>query len=323
MTHRIIITEFMDASAVARLRASFDVHYDPELLDKRDELKARIADTAALIVRNLTQVNREILDAAKDLKVVGRLGVGLDNIDIDMCKARGITVIPAAGANALSVAEYVIGTSMLMLRGAYASSEATAAGNWPRARLSLGAELSGKTLGLVGFGEIGRLVARLAQGLGMKVIAHDPMLLAGHQIWRQTGVTDRALDHLVAEADVISLHVPLTGSTRNMFDTARLRHMKKGAFLINTARGGIVDEAALAKSLIDGHLGGAAIDVFAEEPLAAGSPLAKAVAAGVTNLVLTPHIAGLTIEANQRVSEMIAAGIAEFLEKLPRNQASR
>ena len=319
MTQKIIITEFMNAPAVGRLRAAFDVHYDPELLDKRDELKARIVDARALIVRNLTQVNREILAAAIDLKVVGRLGVGLDNIDLDTCKARGIAVIPAAGANALSVAEYVIGTSMLMLRGAYASSGPTAAGHWPRSRLSLGSEVSGKTLGLVGFGEIGRLVARLAQGLGMKVIAHDPMLLAGHQIWQQTGVTDRALDHLVAEADVISLHVPLTGSTRNMFDTARLRHMKKGAFLINTARGGIVDEAALTKSLIDGHLGGAAIDVFAEEPLAAGSPLAKAVEAGVPNLVLTPHIAGLTTEANRRVSEMIAARIAEFLEKLPQD----
>ena len=136
MTHKVIITEFMDAPAVDRLRAAFDVHYDPQLLDKRDKLKARIVDAAALIVRNLTQVNREILDAAKDLKVVGRLGVGLDNIDMDMCKARGITVIPAAGANALSVAEYVIGTSMLMLRGAYASSQPTAAGAWPRAAAS-------------------------------------------------------------------------------------------------------------------------------------------------------------------------------------------
>jgi (S)-sulfolactate dehydrogenase len=315
MRHKILITEFMDQPAVDALRAKFDVDYQPEYVHRRAELLAAVADVPALIVRNLTQVDREVLEAAPKLKVVGRLGVGLDNLDMDLCKARGVTVYPAAGANALSVAEYVVGTAMMLLRGAYQSTHATAEGKWHTVLLSKGFESSGKTLGLVGFGEIGRLSARIVKSIGMQVVACDPMVKGDDPAWAELDVEQVPFDILLARADVISLHVPLVAGTRNLFDAARLAQMKKGAILINTARGGIVDEAALADALVSGHLGGAAIDVFAVEPLPAGTPLARALEAGMPNLVLTPHIAGLSAEANTRVSGMIAHKVTEFLER--------
>ena len=320
MTHKILITEFMDAPAVDALRTKFEVNYQPDYVHKRVELLGAVRDVPALIVRNLTQVNGEVLDAAPKLKVLGRLGVGLDNIDMALCRERGITVYPASGANALSVAEYVIGTTMMLLRGAYQSTRPTAAGDWQKVKLSSGFETHGKTLGIVGFGEIGRITARLARSLGMQVIAWDPFVAANDPVWQSAGVTSVSLDALCAQAHVVTLHVPLHDSTRNFFDAVRIAGMRKGAILINTARGGVLDEEALAQSLIDGHLGGAAIDVFVQEPLPAATPLARAVDAGVANLVLTPHIAGLTKEANTRVSGMITARVTEFLEKLPHGQ---
>jgi len=171
---RVVISEFMDEAAVGSLARRFDVRYDAKLVDRRDDLLAGLADADALIVRNRTQVDAALLARAPKLRVVGRLGVGLDNIDVAACAARGIEVIPATGANALAVAEYVVCTAMLLLRGAYHSSAEVAAGKWPRAALGEGRETAGKTLGVVGFGGIGRLVAKLAQGLGMKVLATDP-----------------------------------------------------------------------------------------------------------------------------------------------------
>lgn len=305
---KILISEFMDEAAVASLHAGFETSYDATLVERRDELLVRLKDAAALIVRNRTQVNAQLLAAAPGLKVVGRLGVGLDNIDLPACKARGVEVIPATGANALAVAEYVIATAMMLLRGAYVSSAAVAAGQWPRGPLSNGREIGGKVLGIVGFGGIGQLTARLAQGLGMRVVASDPMIDAAAPVWKQTGVSCRPLDELIAGSDVISLHIPLTRETRNLMGTARLALMKPGAVLINSARGGIIDEAALATALNEKRLGGAALDVFDDEPLKAGSPLADC-----PNLILTPHIAGVTAESNTRVSSMIAECIAAYL----------
>jgi len=307
---KILITEFMDAPAVSALRSRFDTLYDPQLVDRRPELLERVGDADAVIVRNRTLVDRALLEAAPALRVVGRLGVGLDNIDVAACSARGVEVIPATGANSQSVAEYVIAVAMLLLRGAYASTPEVAAGAWPRAALSEGRELSGKTLGIVGFGGIGQRVARCALALGMRVLAHDALLGGGAEAFREMSVAPAALDELLIVSDVVSLHVPLDASTRKLIDAKRLRSMKPGAVLINTARGGIVDEAALAQGLRDGHLGGAALDVFEREPLAAGSPLA-----GAPNLILTPHIAGITREANERVSRMIAERVAAALER--------
>ncbi len=305
---KIVIAEFMDKAAVSTLRSRFDVVYDPALVDRRAELLKLLGDAPALIVRNRTRVDAEMLAAAPKLRVVGRLGVGLDNIDVAACKARGIEVIPATGANALAVAEYVIASVMVLLRGAYLSSAEVAGGKWPRTRLSEGRETAGRTLGLVGFGGIGRLTAKLARALGMRVLAYDPLLPADAALWPEAGVERRELDELLAEADAISLHVPLTAQTRGLIGAARIDRMRPEAVLVNTSRGGIVDEAALAQALRSGRLSGAALDVFEHEPLPAGSPLAT-----VPNLILTPHIGGLTRESNTRVSTMIAAAVADFL----------
>jgi len=305
---RIVISEFMDEAAVARLRAAFDVDYRPQLVDDGAALAAALGPADGWIVRNRTQVRGALLDGARRLRVVGRLGVGLDNIDLAACEARGIRVIPATGANAESVAEYVVAAAMLLLRGAFFATAEVAGGRWPRQALSEGRELGGKILGLVGFGAIGRLTARKAHALGMRVLGHDPQLADGDPAWAASHAEPRSLDALLAESDVVSLHVPLVASTRGLLDAARLGRMKRGAVLVNTARGGVVDEAALAALLHAGRLGGAALDVFEKEPLAAGSALA-----GAPRLLLTPHIAGVTVESNERVSALVAARVAEAL----------
>jgi (S)-sulfolactate dehydrogenase len=307
---RIVISEFIDHAAAAALASSFDVRYDPALVERPGELEAELALADALIVRNRTQVDAALLAAAPRLKVVGRLGVGLDNIDLAACAARGIDVIPATGANARSVAEYVITVAMLLRRGAYGATAAVGAGEWPRAALSQGRELAGCTLGVVGFGGIGRLVAELAGALGMLVIGCDAAIPAASPLWAAQRTAPRSLDELLGEADVVSLHLPLVDATRGLLDAARLALMKPGAILINTSRGGIVDEPALAAALRGGKLGGAALDVFAHEPLAAGSVLADC-----PGLLLTPHIAGVTRESNARVSALVAAAVAGALAR--------
>lgn len=307
MGKRIIISEFMDAAAVQWLRGKFDVHYDPELGVARPALMQALRDADALIVRNRTQVNGELLAGAQKLVAVGRLGVGLDNIDQAYCADLGIVVLPAVGANAAAVAEYVVSVAMLLLRGFVFSSAAVAAGGWPRAQLSSGREAGGKTMGLVGYGSVGQEVGRLARAVGMRVAAYDPMLAVADAAWRDT-TRYSDLDTLFREADVVSLHVPSTPGNAGLVDERRLRLMKPGAVLVNTARGGIVDEAALARALHAGVLAGAAVDVFEHEPLAANSVLA-----GCPNLLLTPHIAGVTHESNERVSALIAQRIAAAL----------
>jgi (S)-sulfolactate dehydrogenase len=303
----ILITEFMDEAAVDRLRAAHPVTYDPGLADRPGEIPAMMAGVRALIVRNRTQVRGALLDAATDLRCVGRLGVGLDNIDVAACEGRGVAVYPATGANNLSVAEYVIGTAMALLRGAYAANDAMIAGAWPR-QACAGRELAGKVLGLVGFGAIARDTAGRARALGMEVAAFDPFVSEGDPVWRTVGRLD--LDTLLATADVVSLHVPLTQGTRHLIDAARIVAMKPGAVLVNAARGGVVDEAAVAAALRAGHLGGAALDVFEVEPLTAD---AARIFAGVPNLILTPHIAGVTVESNTRVSDLIADRVLAHL----------
>ena len=305
---RVLISEFMDPRAVAQLAAAHEVLYDPALVDDAPRLLAEAARADAIIVRNRTQVRGELLAALTRCKVVGRLGVGLDNIDVPACEGRGMKVIPATGANALSVAEYVITTAMLLLRGAYRSSAEVAAGQWPRNALSNGREIGGKTLGLVGFGSIGQLTAKLGQAMGMQALAYDTMLSASNPVFAHAGVRGMALEELVVHADVLSLHVPLVDSTRNLFGAERIASMRPGAVLVNTSRGGIVDEAALAAALKSGKLGGAALDVFASEPLAANAAFAAC-----PNLMLTPHIAGVSSESNERVSFMIAERVLEAL----------
>ena len=306
---RVVVTEFMDERAVARLAAVHEVLYDPALVDDAARLAAEAAQCDALVVRNRTQVRGALLEVlAARCRVVGRLGVGLDNIDVSGCEARGLRVIPATGANALSVAEYVVASAMLLLRGVYQSSSALSTGQWPRAALSSGRETAGKTLGLVGFGSIGQLTATLARALGMQVIAHDAVMPTSDAAYARLGVRPVGLDELVASADVVSLHLPLVEATRGLFDARRIAAMKRGAVLVNTSRGGIVDELAVAAALKAGALGGAALDVFDAEPLPASPHFADC-----PNLILTPHVAGVTAEANERVSFLIADRVLEAL----------
>lgn len=304
----IVISEFMDEAALDGLRQRYSVTYDPALVDAPERLHAELADAIALIVRNRTQVRGPLLDHAPRLRCVGRLGVGLDNIDMDECRRRGIAVHPATGANDLSVAEYVITAALVLLRGAWLSSAAVASGKWPRQAL-IGRELSGRVMGLVGFGAIAREVAARAQALGMQVAAYDPLLPADHPAWAQA--RSLPLDALLEAADVVSLHVPLTPATKRMIGAAQIAAMKPGAVLVNAARGGVVDEQALADALKAGGLGGAALDVFETEPLTAE---AGAKFTGIANLLLTPHIAGVTDESNVRVSSLVADKVLTELE---------
>ncbi len=308
---RVVIAEFMDEASVAHLADRHETDYDPALHERRDALVAAVAEADALIVRNRTRVDAELIAAARKLRVVGRLGVGLDNIDLDTCASRAIEVISATGANALAVAEYVIAAAFLLLRGTYFSTTATAAGEWPRAALSSGRELHGRTLGVVGFGSIGRTTARLGRAVGMTAIGFDAHVPASVTVWQDESTAPRGFDDLLRDADVVSLHVPLNAATRGLVSAEQIALMKRDAVLVNTARGGVVDEAALAAALKSGRLGGAALDVFEREPLASGSPLA-----GCPNLILTPHIAGVSRESNARVSQLIAEKVAAALDAL-------
>lgn len=306
---QIIITEFMDEPAVQSLRQQFEVVYDPTLHDEPQRLHSLLPQADALIVRNRTQVNASLLQHAPKVRVVGRLGVGLDNIDLKACAEKSIQVIPATGANARAVAEYVIACAFYLMRASFGASQEVAQGKWPRLTLSNGREIHGKTLGLIGFGFIGRLAADLARPLGLQTIAFDPMLKADDPAFEKHHTrTVQSLDELLASSDIVSLHVPLTPQTKNLIDGRRIEQMKPGAILINTARGSIVDEAALIKAIESKHLGGAALDVFDREPLDEG-----VMPEGLSNLILTPHIAGLTQESNERVSSLIATRVADAL----------
>ena len=306
---KIVISEFMDDTAVDSLKADFDVLYDPALVDRDDDLMDAIGDCRALIVRNRTQVRQPLLQAAPELIAVGRLGVGLDNIDVDACLKRDISVFPATGANNLAVAEYVIAGLLMLLRGAYHACAEMVQGDWPRNAL-IGREIDGKRLGLVGFGGIARDVAVRAKALGMGVVATDRFVPADSPVWREHGVEPGEFDDVLRSSDAISLHVPLTDETRDLVDGDAIARMKPDAVLINTARGGVVNERSLVDALKAGHLGGAMLDVFAQEPLKDGG-----IFEDTPNLVLTPHIAGVTKESNVRVSAVTAQNIRKALEQ--------
>lgn len=300
----IVIAEFMDEAAVDDLRRDFDVVYDSNLVDEPARLALELSDAKALIVRNRTRVNATLLDTAPNLKAIGRLGVGLDNIDLDSCAARSVTVHPATGANDVSVAEYVLTTAMMLLRGAYFGADRMMRGDWPRGEMS-GRELSGKVLGLLGYGSVARETGKRARLMGMEVLAMDPFATDF-----DGSVRVDTLAALAANADVLSLHVPLTDGTRHIVDAEILAQLKPNAILVNAARGGVVDERALIAVLKAGRISGAALDVFETEPMTAESGRAFAY---VPNLILTPHIAGITQEANVRVSALTAKNIRKAL----------
>ena len=304
----IIITEYMDPAAVQDLSTTYDVHYDPDLVDDPLQLKSLLGSARALVVRNRTQVDADLLAAAPQLQVVGRLGVGLDNIDLAAAAARNVAVCPATGANADSVAEYVLTAMMLLFRPVYHHQAAMRRGAFPREALSHGAEIGGKTLTLIGGGVIGQAVLTRALAMGMTILVVDPALTTAPHPQAELV----SLDDGLARGDVISLHIPLIDATRNLIDASALAQMKPTALLINTARGGIIDHAALGDALRQGQLGGAAIDVFPDEP---ASQDAMRVFEGLDNIILTPHVAGLTEDANKRVGMITAQNVKDHLSK--------
>ncbi len=305
---KIVITEFMTKEAVDDLARDYDVVYETDLFDRPDDLLTLIGDAEGLIVRNRTQVTADLLDAAPRLQVIGRLGVGLDNLDMAACAARNIPVFPATGANDASVAEYVIGCSFHLIRRAFDATSRILDGEWPR-QAFVGEELQGRCLGLVGFGSIARVVARKARSLDLEIVAYDPHLPADDPAWQHVTRASE-LAELLTTADIVSLHVPRLPSTEHLIDGDAIASMKSSAVLINAARGGIVDEDALAQALRSGHLGGAALDVLETEP-----PTRESVAKfnGLDNLILTPHIAGPTIQSDIRVSGVTAANVRHVL----------
>ena len=305
----VVISEFMDEPTARSVLSAYDAHWDPGLWGKRADLLREIADARAVIVRNATVVDQEFLDAAPHLKVVARMGVGLDNIDLDACRARDVEVCPSIGANAVSVAEYVIATAMILLRGpAYYATADVAGGAWDRPKFAGGREIAGRIMGVVGFGSIGQTVGDKARALGMEVIAYDAVMPVDAPIWNKARRVD--LPALLAEADVISLHCPKLPQTIDLIDANAFARMKPGAILINSARGGIVNEAACAAALKSGRIAGAALDTLDVEPIDA---TAQAVFKDVPNLILSPHIAGVTQESNRRIAEVAAENVRRVL----------
>ena len=305
----IVISEFMDPQAIEAAAKDFTVHYDPQLVDKPEELKKLLSDAHGLVVRNRTQVNVELLDCAPKLKVIGRLGVGLDNIDLKACEQRKVNVCPATGANDAAVAEWVIASVMVLLRQAFFYRAQMLAGDWPRNQ-AMGQEIAGKTLGLVGFGKIARHTARLAQSMGMTVLAFDPYVGSEDPCWKGVTPFDE-LGDMLRQSDAVSLHVPLTEATRHLLNAQAIAQIKEGAVVINASRGGVLDEKALVEAIRSGRIKGAALDVYETEPLTAD---AAKMFADLPNLILTPHIGGVTVESNQRVSRVTIANVLKVLE---------
>ena len=271
----------------------------------RDGLPAALADADALVVRSAVQVDDALMEHAPKLRVVGRAGVGVDNIDADAATRRGVVVMNTPGANAVAVAELTIGLMLALARKVPAANTSMHAGKWDKKSLQ-GAELRGKTLGILGLGRIGLEVAKRARGFGLEILGSDPFVSAA--VARENGIKLVAIDELIAGSDYITLHVGLTPQTAGVINVKNLAAMKKGVRIINCARGELVDDAALVAALKSGQVAGAALDVFAVEP-PKDSPYA-----GLANVILTPHIAGSTAEAQEAVGIQIAMQVREYLK---------
>ena len=303
---KILITEFMETNSVKILKKNFDITFDQELSKNHKALKDSINKYDALIVRNKTQVNQEILENATSLKFIGRLGVGLDNIDTEYCKNNNIHVQPATGMNADSVAEFVINSSLSLLKNTPLMHQETLLGNWPRTLISL-RELKGKTIGLLGFGLIAKKVSLLANVFNAKIIAHDPFIVQNIGDEFNTELVNT--NELFEFADIISIHLPLTDSTKDLLNYNAFKQMLKSPIIINSSRGSIINEKDLLRAYDEKLISGFALDVYEKEP----AP--KDFLVNIkkdTNCILTPHVAGVTEESNSRVSEYIANAVLEF-----------
>jgi D-3-phosphoglycerate dehydrogenase / 2-oxoglutarate reductase len=300
---KIVVAEKISTSAISLLREPDWVVVTPDQIN--GDLPVHLESADALIVRSAVPVNAELLASAPKLRVIGRAGVGVDNIELDPATRQGIAVMNTPGANAIAVAEHTMAMMLAMARHLCRANELTHAGKWEKKSLQ-GTELRGKTLGIVGLGRIGMEVARRARAFGMTVTGHDPYVSTA--IAKEQGIRMAALEELYSSADYLTLHVGLTSQTAGMINAESLKKMKRGVRLVNCARGELVDESALADALNCGQVAAAALDVFAEEP-PKNSPLTA-----MNNVILTPHIGGSTQEAQEAVGYQIALQVKEYLK---------
>lgn len=305
VTHNTIATSAIDLLNDNDIDVYFSPPYTPS-----GQVAARCASLGvdAIMVRQ-GKINAEVINASPALKVIVKHGVGVDNVDIAAATARNVPVLRSMGSNALAVAEHTISLALALLKQLAPLNRAIKTGGWPKPSF-IGRDIAGSVIGLIGFGSIGRETGRLARALGMRVMVLDPMGL--EQVQRSGFEIAAGLDELLATCDIVSLHCPLTNDTRNLIDTDRLSQMKPDALLINTARGGIIDEAALLEALRDKRIGGAALDSFSIEPPAADSPLWS-----LDNLIVTPHIAGVTRGSAIQMAETAANHIISVLNGNP------
>ncbi len=301
---RVLISDKMDPRAAAIFRER-GVAVDEKPGLSKDELAAIIGDYDGLAIRSATKVTADLLAHADRLKVVGRAGIGVDNVDIPAASAKGVVVMNTPFGNSITTAEHAIAMMFALAREVPEADASTKAGKWEKNRF-MGVELSAKTLGLIGAGNIGGIVADRAQGLKMKVIAYDPFLSPDRAV--ELGIEKVELDALLARADIISLHTPLTDQTRGILSREALAKTKRGVRIVNCARGGLIDEAALAEALHSGHVAGAALDVFESEPPAPDNPLFSA-----PNFICTPHLGASTDEAQVNVAIQVAEQISDYL----------
>ena len=306
MAPRVLISDALSPAAVQIFKdRGVEVDFQPNLGKDKEKLAAAIDGFDGLAIRSATKVTAKLLEQAKGLKVIGRAGIGVDNVDIPAATARGIIVMNTPFGNSITTAEHAITLMLSLARQIPEADTSTRAGKWEKNKF-LGVEIFGKTLGVIGCGNVGSIVADRAIGLKMKVIAYDPFLSAERAL--DLGVEKVELDELWQRADFITLHTPLTDRTRNIINADTLKLTRKGVRLINCARGELVDEAALVAALKSGHVAGAAIDVFAEEPPPADSPLF-----GLPNVVCTPHLGASTLEAQENVALQVADQMSEYL----------
>jgi D-3-phosphoglycerate dehydrogenase len=305
MAPRVLISDALSPAAVAIFKdRGLDVEFAPSLGKDKDKLAAAINGFDGLAIRSATKVTGKLLDQAKNLKVIGRAGIGVDNVDIAAATARGIIVMNTPFGNSITTAEHAISLMLALARQIPEADSSTRAGKWEKNKF-LGVEIFGKTLGIIGCGNVGSIVADRALGLKMKVIAYDPFLSAERAL--KLGVEKVELDELWRRADFITLHTPLTEKTRNIINAETLAQMKRGVRLINCARGELVEDAALAAALKSGHVAGAALDVFREEPAT------QSILFGLPNVVCTPHLGASTMEAQENVALQIAEQMSDYL----------
>lgn len=304
MRHKIFITEPIHQSALARLAVSHPIEIgNPSL--SRDEIKRRVNDATVILSKtDPLKIDREIIDSAPQLQHIARHGAGYNNVDVRYATAKGITVSYVRGASAASIAEYTVGLMVMAARNLVIAIEDTRTGNPSRERLS-GMELSGKTFGIIGLGAIGREVAKRVHAFGMEVISYHPRLQDKDLFDLQVALL--SLEDLLARSDVVSIHVPLNAETQNMIGRHELSLMKRSAYLLNLARGGIVDEAALADALNCGKLAGVVTDVLVNEPVTSDEPLLRC-----KNCIVLPHIASMTAETQERTAMMTVENILSF-----------